>query len=213
MQYLHIIDACNSGMASLDTGIETLGAGAWKSSASSLSPTSFTALLTHEIGNLQGSTISAANLLSQIWYNSATALKGPQPIYRPAKGDEPTVIFHRICQASGIPGPRGPSAQVMLKVTIEQDHTLPNTEDFVEWLSTNIPPDLRNIEIKCEWRTTSLAFMVTMPAEVSFYLPEYPAYVREGIYRGAFQCRESSSTLTSTTQAEYGGSATGKHGV
>ena len=179
-QVLWIVDACCSGIAGIDNEVELIGASSWSDSAAASRSLSFTRFLIDALKMHNGSPVSAVELMSYMIYDSGqTIMRASQPILRPAKsGDEHSVIFHCI---SPFP-PESPKhkpgkwARVIVSVTVNRSDTVPDRRQFERWLTTHVPPGLRDMQITIGWETTSTTILVEMPYEVWVYLPDRLAY-------------------------------------
>ena len=174
---LLIMDSCNSAMAGIRPDGEILTAAGWESVTPASLTFSFTQILINEIKAQNGRAFAACDLHSNLMTNAITNNMRATPIHK-TNLNHPSVLFHKIGSREArelIRAPQGSTARVLIAVSITRS-TLPNVKEWKEWLSSNMPPGIRDIEIVAHWESSSRTSLVCVPVQVWDYLKDHPAY-------------------------------------
>ncbi len=171
------MDSCFSGMSMIKPEGEILCATGWETTTPTTLNRSFTRFLIDEIQQVGGRAITAsslhANLLSRALSNNMSAT----PIHR-TNGEYPSVLLHKIGSREAqqlVRMPQRQLAKVLITVSVS-NNTLPSLKDWAEWLTTNMPTDINNVEIVANWNSASRTALVSVPIEIWDYLRDDPAY-------------------------------------
>ena len=188
------MDCCNSGTASLEDGIELLGASTDDTGASGCAKSCFTQSLLNALDINQGDSVSMAQLLSTMLRDDEV-LKHAEPIHHPPFDEtEPyqkSAVFHSMIKAPSRLAPPSPPeskrAKVMLTVCLNKASTLPNASAWKAWLTSNIPPGIASIDILGTWETGSITVLVAVPVEIWAMIRPRHAYDFVSLYLGGFK--------------------------
>ena len=195
-QVLWIVDACSSGIAGVDNEVELMGASAWGTPAPSDPSISFTRFLIDALKAQNYKPISAARLTSWMIYQSPRVFSGAQPVLLPAKDeDEPSAVLHYVSPFPPEPRLSQPHryARVMITVVVNTPSTIPNKQQWSNWLKTNIPPEIGTIDIAAKWQSFSVTVLIEMPYEIWISLVDRFAYNFVSYIRGSVDFGASSS--------------------
>ncbi|KAK2590430.1 hypothetical protein QQS21_011891 [Conoideocrella luteorostrata] len=177
---LLVLDCCSSGLAGLNQNIEVLSASAWESTAPSSPQASFTRALIDALKATKGAPISTVQLVANLHTRESVRLGRSMPICMGNRYAPPAII-HRIETTPPPPSPRVapaalPHAHVMISVTVKKENSIPNLAQWAEWLKTNLPSYIGEIEIVAQWKTGSATVIIILPIEIWLALPDNRAY-------------------------------------
>ena len=177
---LVIMDCCAAGLANLDEGdIEVLGASAWESEAAATPQSSFTRAIIDELKSINGMSITITQLVSAL-HSQRTVMNGAStPVHKRASADLEPAVIHRIektpsplRQVSAVPR----FSHVLITVKVAKENSVPDVKQWANWLKTNLPPYVGEIDITAKWKTGSALVVVVMPIELWLDLPARPGY-------------------------------------
>jgi len=161
-------------MVSVQGETEVLGACGWGQTTGS-----FTQVLIDQLKSYNGSPVSLVQLYAETMHHALTSNIGTNPVHIPHIDGRPSIILHkpfpgstRTLQASSTISPVG----VLIKVDITGDDTVPDSEVWAKWLTTNMPPDLQRIEIQLVLSSSSSIMIVSLPTTIWSYLSYKPGY-------------------------------------
>lgn len=164
-------------MAGIRPDGETLTAFGWESQTPANLASSFTQIMINEIKSLNGQAFTAVDLHAIMLTNALKNNMEVIPIHKPNL-DYPSVLFHKIDSREAqalVRAPRTSAAKVLITVSISNDN-LPDSEAWSHWLTTNMPTDIRDIEIMARWKAASCTILVSIPIQLWDYLKDNPAY-------------------------------------
>ncbi|KAK2591010.1 hypothetical protein QQS21_011303 [Conoideocrella luteorostrata] len=177
---LLLLDCCAAGLGGLDQNIELLGASSWESNAPANPQASFTRALIDELNSAHGAPISITQLVAKFHTRKSVQLGRSTPVYRPAGKDTTPALIHRIEKT---PQPSSPQvapapahAHVLISVTVKKENSVPKLTQWAEWLKSNLPPYIGEIDIVAKWKTGSATVIFVLPIEIWLALPDNGAY-------------------------------------
>jgi hypothetical protein len=186
---LVIGDTCYAGTMAIKESPETFGAVARESVASHDLLKCFTARLTELIIEHENSAIAVVTLHKFLVDRMETA-----DMVRTASYYSPHISKRSITLAplaskevralKKIVQPGGKSF-INLKCVLDDFAPPPNAAEWNTFLTTNMPKDLRDIEVTYGYKSSSMHYFIRMPLELYYYLPAREAYqfvgrVKEG---------------------------------
>lgn len=173
------MDSCNSAMAGIHPHGEILTASGWESTTPAAAASSFTRVLIDEIRSLNGRSFTASDLHSMIMTWAFSNNISATPIHK-ANVKCPSVLIHKVGTQEARKLARASlnnTAKVLITVSIEKC-SVPDVDEWGEWLTAHMPPDFRDIEIVAHWTSSSSAvtLLVSVPVQVWTFLQDHPAY-------------------------------------
>lgn len=181
---LFILDSCFTASAALYDGPEMLAAASWGDVAGAQLDTSFTRMLIDELKSLDGSPCSIAHIYASIHRNAIVNNLGRGPVHIAKKGKESIILAKIYGPKQRKPESfevrrqridRLPSSEnrVLISIHLQDNITVPDLEQWKNWLTTNIPSRLLSTDITIEaiFHGASSVALITLPLEVWTMLP------------------------------------------
>lgn len=182
-----MLDSCNAAMAGIKGHSEVLTASGWETTTSASLNQSFTRFLIDEFTAANGRALTAAQLHSRLMGNEIVRNMSATPIHVAHPDGKPSVLFHKILGRDARDNqlmPQEIAGKVVLKVSVLGRGSIPNAGEWAEWLSTNMPPDIRDIELLDQYESTSVCLLVAVPVVLWDYLPPRAGYEYVSRYWG-----------------------------
>lgn len=210
------MDSCNSAMAAIRPEGEILTASGWESVTSANLASSFTRFVIDELTALNGRAIAVCDLHAKLMDNALRTNMSATPIHK-SNFNYPSVVIHKIGsrEAQDLNRvPRTTAAKVLITVSISFND-LPNINEWKNWLTSNMPTDINNIEIVAHWNSASRTVLVSLPIQVWDYLRENPAYSFVSFMQGEVEVFRPSTPQypVITTQSQSALTPKGKENV
>lgn len=193
-----ILDSCNAAMASIQAHGEILAASGWETW------TTFTKFLNDEFTDANGRAFTASQLHASMMGNAIVKNIGATPIHRANPDGKPSVLFHKILgrEAGNLQlMPQETAGKVVIKVSVVDRGNIPTARQWENWLSTNMPPDLQDIEILDMYESTSVSVLIAVPVVLWNYLEDRQGYQYIDRYWGPFSPNVSQGQSGSSQQA------------
>lgn len=193
-----IMDSCDAAMTDIKAHSEILTATGWENTTPILlNKKTFTRSLIDEFTRADGRAFTASQLHSRLMGNKMiiqNVTTAATPIHMAHPYHKPSVLFHKILgndRAENIQlMPQDVIGKVLIKISVLNRNSVPNDDvaQWAEWLSTNMPTDLQNIEILhiYESSSTAVCVLVAVPVVLWNHLPPRPGYEYVGRYWGSF---------------------------
>ena len=111
-----------------------------------------------------------------------------------------------LCSTSSLPSslPSSPpgetSLRVLLAVSLKEDSSVPNLEEWTEWLRSEAPDDIQRINVKIEaaFSGNSTLMLVSIPISIWIHLPDTSTYRFVGFIKSDnFMNSKKTATATS----------------
>lgn len=112
-----------------------------------------------------------------MFQNDITRQMESTPIYG-ANREHPSILIHRIGSREAqqlVRAPRTTAAKVSMTVSVSSD-ALPSVDAWKNWLTSNMPNDIKDVEIVGHWRSSSRTVLVAVPIQIWHYIKDHPAY-------------------------------------
>lgn len=178
---------------------EILAATGWETITPTSPYQSFTKFLIEEFVKANGRAFTASQLHSRLMGTAFLRNTKATPVHVARPDGKPSVVFHRIPTKKDTREvqlrPQELNGKVVIRVGVRDD--VPNADEWANWLSANMPPDLREIEILTKYQSgTSVCVLVAVPVVLWNYLPDRNAYGYVSRYWG--RCDLDSDTEKET---------------
>ena len=171
------MDSCNSAMATIRPDGEILTAAGWESTTPASLAFSFTQILIDEIKAMAGRAFTASDLHAKLLTNAQQNNIGATPIHR-ASLHHPSVLIHKIGSREArdlVRASQNTTARVLITVSIAAN-VLPDVNEWDQWLTSNMPSGIRDVEVVAHWDSFSRGVLVCLPVQMWDYLRDDAAY-------------------------------------
>ena len=163
-----------------EDNFEILAASAMESVAASTLKVSFTAHITALLEQRFREGISVAELNAIMVRDAVTTNLENSPWHKIAK-NQPSVTFMRhneegLSLLHGLERLSVSSGKVLIGVSLEGVAGTPNPDEFVRWLTKDIPANLKKISADAVFESSSKLILLTIPTEVWSCLADNPAF-------------------------------------
>lgn len=139
----------------------------------------YTRMLIDEIKAMHGRAFKAADLHAKLLTNAQRNNIGITPIHMTGSRC-PNVLFHKIDarETRGLIRAPTTTAKVLITVSLAANGNglLPTADEWNTWLSSHVPPGIRDVEIIAHWDAFSKTMLVSMPVQVWDFLRDNPSY-------------------------------------
>ncbi|KAK7533841.1 uncharacterized protein J3D65DRAFT_660268 [Phyllosticta citribraziliensis] len=187
-RYLFLFDCCAAIAAGFDNGPEFFGASGFHRLdmvSSSSYNFNFTNILARQLEKLDGKPRSISQIYSDMVRSRIETGLQRTPVHLLQQGMD-SIVLGRLSRrtqkhlnltdgdrAKGIETMNQSDHKVMISVNLSGPTALPDAESWKQWLTTNLPPDLRYLSIRLATakEADSIILLLTMPLEVWDCLP------------------------------------------
>jgi hypothetical protein len=197
---LHILDCCYSAEG-YDGSAEVLAATSMTEKASSSQSTCFTRALIRELRYVSSSRATTiAELYGCLMRNRIMHKLEYAPFYAQRTGKQ-SITLRRMGGASTTQSPviAANDPRMIITAHVEQNISPNDVKNLKRWLLTQVPNNLRGLEIKLEgvWKTTSSTLLLSLPVEIWTQLRDDPAYNYVGTVNSSNLLLEEASAVQS----------------
>lgn len=181
---LYIFDTCFAATAAVYDWPEVLAATSWGDIAGAQLDTSFTRMLIDELKSLNGAPCSIAHVYSSIHRNATVNKIERGPVHIAKKGKDSIILApfrgpkRRKLEPSEARRQRidilqASENRVLISIHLQDNITVPDLEQWKNWLTTNIPSRILSSDITIEavFEGASSIALITLPLEVWTMLP------------------------------------------
>jgi hypothetical protein len=175
---LQILDCCHSAEA-YDGKTEFLAATSLTESAAVSSSTCFTSALIKELRRVSSHATTVAELHGRLMRGRSMHKLEYGPFYAQRNG-KPSIALRRMGTTSTtqLPVIAPDDPRMVITAHVEQNISPNDVTNLKKWLLTQVPNNVRGLEIKLEglWKTTSSTLLLSLPVEIWTQLRDDPAY-------------------------------------
>lgn len=205
-----LLDCCKSAMAAIQGHSEILAASGWETTTPSSLHDSFTRFVIDEFTAANGRAFTVAQMHARLMGNAIIRNMSATPFHVAHPDNRPSVLFHKILgrDARNVQlMPQEIAGKVVIKVSVLGRGNVPNAAQWAQWLTTNMPPDLQDIEILKKYESTSVSVLVAVPVALWNYLEARPGYQYVDRYWGPFppKVRQASVGQAGSSQQQQVG--------
>lgn len=219
---LYVFDSCSAGAAGIYDGPELFAACGWNDIAGASLVKSFTQTLINKLREFDGAPRTVAQIFAAIFREAAENEMSAMPVHLPhskkhsitlsklplPQPPRPESSSRRISELATTPTP---THRVLISVEVRDRTGLPDIQEWVKYLTTNIPSGVLSADVSVHSAFEgSTVILLTLPLEVWTMLPsniesyKFVAHVgRELAFGSELSMLASHTGLPSSTENEH----------